>query len=110
MNLLEKYDVKKEVSSKDLISAGFRLYDDEWHYRTYLYKRLIQLHIVIGRDDKDDGDLSILIADVTDVDHDCPYHGYYNRYYGNNLIVDKLDKEIEKVINELIIKNILVRN
>lgn len=94
------YKVNKNIDENKLNKNGFKY----GTFRRFVYKNIIQfvIHIDLENMDWD--------FQVCDVNHNSYYMAYYNRQYGKNEIINIIDKQIEKIINELEKNKILIKN
>lgn len=88
-----KYKLQKGLTNTILKEYGFR----NGKYRVNLYKNLIYLIVCIDLTD------NWWTYQVCNEDCNTLYIPYYNRLYGNNELVKKLDKKIAKAFNEMTI-------
>ena len=65
-------------------------------FKTFVYKDIIQLVIQFNNDEKWWG------YDIYNVNTKSLYAPYYDRGYGRHLVVEEIDKNIEKVFKKLI--------
>lgn len=92
----EKYKLSKNLTALKLRKNGFR----NGAYRCNVYKDMFYFLMVI---DEDNNDWSY---QVVDKDNNI-YAQYYDREYGINEVVEKIDKVINEVINEMAKEKIL---
>lgn len=86
-----KYKLKEGLTNTILKENGFR----NGKYRVNLYKNLIYLIISVDLTD------NWWTYQVCNEDCSTLYMPYYNRLYGHNDLVKKLDRKIRKIFNEM---------
>lgn len=92
----ERYKLSKNLTALKLRKNGFK----NGTYRCNVYKDMFYFLMVI---DEDNNDWSY---QVVDKDNNI-YAQYYDREYGINEVVEKIDKVINEVINEMVKEEIL---
>ena len=95
---IKDYKVNKDVCN-EISKHGFH----DGMRRSWLYKDIIQLIIMI------DSEKSKWEYQVLDICNKSLYAAYYNREYGRNKLLDKIDKQVQNIINELVKNNILIK-
>lgn len=86
-----KYKLQEGLTNSVLKEYGFR----NGKYRTNLYKDLIYLVVFVDLAD------NWWTYQVCNEDCNTLYIPYYNRLYGNNELVKKLDRKITTTFNEM---------
>lgn len=99
MNMIEKYRLNPKVTDKQLNEFGFK----QGRFKSYVYKKMLQLVIYIDTDD------NWWTYQVHDVNVGTLYVPYYNKRYGKNELIEKIDKKIKNTIDQMLEKNILTR-
>lgn len=94
---IEDYKVNKK-SCNEISKYGF--YDGV--RRIWLYKNIIQLVIII------DSERFQWEYQVRDVCNHSLYAGYYNYEYGRNELVEKINKQVQKIVSEMVKNKILI--
>lgn len=92
----EKYKLSKNLTALKLRKNGFK----NGTYRCNVYKDMFYFLMVIDKDNND------WFYQVVDKDNNI-YTQYYDREYGINEVVEKIDKVINEVINEMVKEKIL---
>lgn len=95
---IEDYKVNKAVCN-EISKYGFR--NEIRHI--WLYKDLIQLIIMI------DSEKLKWEYQVLDICNKSLYAAYYNREYGRNKLVEKIDKQVQNIMNEMVKNKILTK-
>ena len=91
MKNYEKQKLNRKLTCEDLQKFGFR----NGLLRQHIYKNLIDIVLKIDLDNE------TWYYQIVDNDTNGLYVNYYNREYGNNELVDQLDKEVEKFFNKI---------
>ena len=91
MKNYEKQKLNRKLTCEDLQKFGFR----NGLLRQHIYKNLIDIVLKIDLDNE------TWYYQIVDNDTNSLYVNYYNREYGNNELVDQLDKEVEKFFNKI---------
>ena len=91
MKNYEKQKINRKLTCEDLQKFGFR----NGLLRQHIYKNLIDIVLKIDLDNE------TWYYQIVDNDTNSLYVNYYNREYGNNELVDQLDKEVEKFFNKI---------
>ena len=91
MKNYEKQKVNRKLTCEDLQKFGFK----NGLLRQHIYKNLIDIVLKIDLDNE------TWYYQIIDNDTNSLYVNYYNREYGNNELVDQLDKEVEKFFNKI---------
>ena len=94
---IDRYEVCPNINEKILREEGFK----HGTYRCYIYKQSVQLAVYIDIED------NWWSYQIYNADSDSLYAPYYNRAYGLNDVVVKIDDEVKKILNEMVKKNIL---
>lgn len=94
---IEDYKVNKTVCN-EISKFGFH----DGVRCIWLYKNMIQLVIII------DSERFKWECQVRDVCNNSLYAGYYNYEYGRNELVEKIDKQVQKIISEMVKNKILI--
>lgn len=100
MDIIEKYKLNKNVTEKILSKNGF---DKNGTFKCFIYKNIIQLIIRVDIEEKWWDYL------VYNVDTKSIYNQYYDRKYGKNSVVKKIDHKVKKIMNELVKAEILYK-
>lgn len=90
-SIKEKYKLNNNITEDDLKNAGFR----NGVYRSNLYKDMILFLITIDLNDK------WWTYQVCNADANTLYVHYYNRMAGENELVNRLDKKIKGIFNNM---------
>lgn len=93
----EDYRLSKNVTNLKLRKNGFR----NNTYKCNVYKDMFYLFVIV---DIDNSDWSYQVVDK----NNKIYFQYYDREFGSNEIIEKIDDTINEVISEMIKENILV--
>lgn len=91
MYKLENLKLNKHLTNKDLESIGFK----KGKYRKHIFKDLIDFEIGVNLEDHE------WYYQVLDNCNNTLYTPYYNRLFGENKVVEQLDKEIQRVVSRL---------
>lgn len=93
----EEYGLSKDITNLKLRKNGFK----NNTYRCNVYKDMFYLIVVIDTENND------WAYQVVDKDNKI-YFQFYDREFGVNEIVEKIDNTINEVISEMVKENILV--
>lgn len=99
MPIYDNYELCANLTEEQLRKFGFK----HGTYRCDVYKNLIQFFMYIGSED-DDVSWSYQIQNV---DSNSIYIPYYDREYGKNDVVKKVDGKVKKIFDELVRNGIL---
>lgn len=91
MGKFEKLKVNKNITYKDLEAIGFK----RGVYKKHIYKDLIDFVLGVNLQNGE------WYYQVLDNNTGTMYIPYYNRIYGKNIVVEKLDKEVEKIFSKM---------
>lgn len=92
---IKDYRVNKRLTENKLTKLGFRC----GSFKRFVYKQSIEIEIKI--------DLASFSwrYEIACKNSSSSYSAYYNREYGRNEVVDKIDIAIESLLNELVEKS-----
>lgn len=88
----DSYYVNNNLTEQLLTGNGFK----NGVFKCYVYKNILQLVVNINSDNKKWG------YSIIDTDTNTYYSPYYNREYGNNMIVTEVDEKVDKILREML--------
>lgn len=97
MYIHEIYSLNKNISDEKLKENGFK----NGTYKCFIFKDIIQLIVKIDIAEK------WWDFHVYDVNNHISYRQFYDRKYGTNDIIKKLDNKIKAIFDEMTKQNIL---
>ena len=99
MNLKTTYTLKNNIDDGLLVDNGFK----KGTFKCFIHKDIVQLIVHINLDEKE------WDYQIYDIDHDFPYVHYYNREFGVNNVVKRIDRKIDKIFKEFENGNIFIK-
>lgn len=96
-DVFKSYKLNPLVTKNILKKFGFH-YDyknNHYVYTESLYKDVISLQISV------DDEQNWISCIVMDNDHECIYAPYYNTEFGKNKLLNKLNKNIKKILKRM---------
>ena len=92
------YKLYPDITEGQLSKVGFR----RNQFSRYIYKDMVQFIMEI------DLESETWDYQVYDTDKDAPYSPYYNREFGVNTVILKIEKKIQKIIRKMQREKILM--
>lgn len=99
MELMENYKISPTVTDEMLRNEGFR----HGVFRCYVYKHLIRMIVFVDTQEK------WWSYQICNTDTDTLYIPYYDRRYGKSEIVIRIDSTVKQILDEMVVKNILIK-